>query len=89
LLVQRVKDLLNAFHLRLLKIDFTALDAYPGGDSVNSEVVTLPINIEWDNPSFHLSLAVHASHRRFLFWKSYSHSSRLGKYAVIIARQSP
>jgi hypothetical protein len=63
---------LDSFNFGLVKIDFSALGAYPGRDSVKSKMIAFPVNMERGNPSFHLPLAIHAIHGLFLFLKSYS-----------------
>ena len=86
LLVQSAKRFLNSFYFGFIKIGFTALGTYPSRNSIHSEMVPFPVNMERRNPSFHLSLAVHAVHNIFLSFKSGSHSWELGIYAVMIAR---
>jgi len=77
LLVQSAKRSLNSFYFGFIKIGFTALGTYPSRNSIHSEMVPLPVNMERSNPSFHLSLAVHAVHNLFLSIKSCSHSWEL------------
>lgn len=42
------------------------LGTYPGRNSVHSDVIAFPVDVEGSDPPFHPTLAVHAVHRFFL-----------------------
>lgn len=86
--VNCLNDGLDRIYFGSLKIDFAALTANPGSDSIEHEMIAIPIHMKWSRTSLHLGLTLDTFHRFVLTLKSSDHSSLFGRYAVIIARKS-
>lgn len=83
-----LNDGLDRIYFLSLKIHFTTLATNPGSDSIENEMIAIPIHMKWSRTPLHLALTLDTFHRFILTLKSFDHSSSFGIYAVIIARKS-
>src|SRR3954465_4419389 len=86
LFVELRQKVLNPVYFAFIEVRFATLTAYPRGYRIEREMVSLAINVERRGGPFHFSLAMDALHRALLTLKLSSHSSRLGTYAVMMAK---